>query len=36
VEYSDTEKEAEIGLAEMVRNKKPMTMPYGKEEADDK
>jgi hypothetical protein len=33
VEYSDTEKEAEIGLAEMVRNKKPMTMPYGKEEA---
>jgi hypothetical protein len=33
VEYLDTKKEAEIGLAEMVRNKKPMTMPYGKEEA---
>jgi hypothetical protein len=33
VEYSDTEEEAEIGLAEWVRNKKPMTMPYGNGEA---
>jgi hypothetical protein len=33
VEYSDTEEEAEIGLAEWVGNKKLMTMPYGKEEA---
>jgi hypothetical protein len=33
VKYLDTEEEAEIGLAEWVRNKKPMTMPYGKEEA---
>jgi hypothetical protein len=33
VEYLDTEEEAKIGLAEWVGNKKPMTMPYGKEEA---
>jgi hypothetical protein len=31
VEYSDIEAEAEIGLAEWLGNKKPMTMPYGKE-----
>jgi hypothetical protein len=33
VEYSNTEEETEIGLAEWIRNKTLMTMPYGKEEA---